>query len=477
MKTQRALIILLSLITLVTLFYTWTNWKGARHLESARTELTDKKESIQLEELLPPPLPDNCNVATTPLFKSFLNSETNSSLGTLKMPPPQCGERNTGESSVHHVARQIDKSFSGDNLAAGQLILLTLSPHDQVLSELKISLQTGKVTWPLDWNEGPTMKVPYMSFLMKSSRVLRALALAEIASGSPDKGLENLRTLLTLGDLSDQPPLYIGILVKSACLQLACDVVEQGLRRGAWNDAQLEAITRRLSTIHLTQDFKETLRLERAAALRIDLYNLDPKLFKIVDENAANEQEGFSSRIMETLLPIAWKLRPSGWTSEDRALYIELMQNYIEAIPVTGGLSNAEILHASSKTRDMNVLTGFISPLMNFIPAITGTFKKVYFTQTLLNSVITACAVERYRLEKKCLPSTLEQLTPDFLPSVPEDPMTGKPLLYKSSSTGSFSLYGTGWNRQDDGALLMNSPASPSEKQADWGIMITHPTH
>jgi hypothetical protein len=49
------------------------------------------------------------------------------------------------------------------------------------------------------------------------------------------------------------------------------------------------------------------------------------------------------------------------------------------------------------------------------------------------------------------LPETLDELVPDFLPSVPIDPNGGKPLRYHPNSDGTYLLYSVGENGVDDG--------------------------
>jgi len=59
-------------------------------------------------------------------------------------------------------------------------------------------------------------------------------------------------------------------------------------------------------------------------------------------------------------------------------------------------------------------------------------------------SLATASAFERYRMAHGRLTSTLEDLVPAFPPSIPTDPLTGKPRCYKPSESSSYLIYGTG---------------------------------
>jgi hypothetical protein len=101
--------------------------------------------------------------------------------------------------------------------------------------------------------------------------------------------------------------------------------------------------------------------------------------------------------------------------------------------------------------------------------------KGIAATQTILRSLATACAVERYRMAHGRLPSTLEDLVPAFLPSVPTDPLTSKPLCYKTSESSSYLIYGTGWDQTDNAGSSVTAITGLSTKtmdQADWGVLM-----
>jgi hypothetical protein len=64
----------------------------------------------------------------------------------------------------------------------------------------------------------------------------------------------------------------------------------------------------------------------------------------------------------------------------------------------------------------------------------------------------TDMALRLYRLEKSSYPARLEELVPQYLDSVPIDPFSEKPLIYKPQ-TNSYLLYSIGPDRKDDGGL------------------------
>jgi hypothetical protein len=73
------------------------------------------------------------------------------------------------------------------------------------------------------------------------------------------------------------------------------------------------------------------------------------------------------------------------------------------------------------------------------------------------------------------LTSTLEDLVPALLPSVPTNPLTGKPRCYKPSASSSYLIYGTDWNQTvnaGSSVTAMTSLSSRLENQADWGVLV-----
>ncbi len=77
---------------------------------------------------------------------------------------------------------------------------------------------------------------------------------------------------------------------------------------------------------------------------------------------------------------------------------------------------------------------------------------------------LSALAVKRYQLRHAAYPPELAALVPEFLPSVPRDPVDGKPLRYQSIGK-TFLLYSVGNDGVDNGGDP--APAPPSES-ADW---------
>jgi len=63
----------------------------------------------------------------------------------------------------------------------------------------------------------------------------------------------------------------------------------------------------------------------------------------------------------------------------------------------------------------------------------------------------TAIALERYRLAKGNYPESLSSLSPQWVATVPNDPIAHQPYHYSKDGDASFRLWSVGWNDHDDG--------------------------
>ena len=90
-------------------------------------------------------------------------------------------------------------------------------------------------------------------------------------------------------------------------------------------------------------------------------------------------------------------------------------------------------------------------------------------TRAKFRSAVACVAAMRYRNDHGNWPETLEALVPEYLPSVPLDPFTGKHVRYKITGTG-ITAYSIGQNlADDDGVFNLNSPINPADPKSEPG--------
>jgi hypothetical protein len=106
-----------------------------------------------------------------------------------------------------------------------------------------------------------------------------------------------------------------------------------------------------------------------------------------------------------------------------------------------------------------------------FISPREGELGKLALSQSGVQEVAVACALERYRLAHNRLPDTLNSLVPQFLASVPRDVIDGQLLRYRRTAADQFVLYSIGWNERDDGGQIAwkkDEPRKQDIEAGDW---------
>ena len=97
--------------------------------------------------------------------------------------------------------------------------------------------------------------------------------------------------------------------------------------------------------------------------------------------------------------------------------------------------------------------------------------------------LITALALERYRIAHGAYPKTLAGLVPEILKVPPADFMDGRPLRYRLTDDGHFMAYSVGLGGVDNGGKLRRRmgdpgyqrPAKPGEPEPAYAIVWPRP--
>lgn len=477
---KRLLLIAVCIVTLVTLFYSWTNWWGARKLSAALAMLRDKNEPTRFEEFVPPPVPDADNVAAAPVFQEFFASAKDSRLGKLDWPGRgKAGKlaRVAGETQIHFEARSIDPDFQGDDQTAGQMVSTSLVPLTPLLEEVAEAVRRPRVCWPIDYSKGLSITLDHLPMMLKLSQVFNRRAIAELAAGRPDRAIEDIQTLFALARLTGSDRIMMSKLVENSALRITLGSIIYGLEHHAWTDSQLAELLKNLSLFQLW-DWFDSYRIERAVFLQSGVMKDKRHFEKSFSSRTPTGTNSFRvdepSEIASAAIAAVWPLIPAGWINESKTEYIEIIQRILDAEKTPNKLPST-ITDIERTLSNISVWRKIRLPIsFTFIEANSGFSKNTMWTWTILQSVAAACAIERYRMAYGRLPATLEDLVPAFLPSIPTDPLTGKPLCYKPSESSSYLIYGTGWDQTDNAGSSL-APFRSMKKfadQADWGVLV-----
>ena len=456
---KKLLFIVISLVTLIGLFYGIENWRGKYAWETYRHEREAKGDSFEWSSIVPPPVPDAENFAATPLFAElFPKPPAHPRLEAISaLSLPQNYYKSSGNWHVGRAENLADwqTCFSNNNLLAA------LSKYDPILNEITEASHRPKCRFPIRYEDNISALLPHLSYMRNLTRIYRLRALTELADGQTDAALADVQLCLRLANTLEDEPLLISFLVHIAMQDMTIQPIWEGLAAHRWTDAQLATLQAEFERVNQFNAFAKAMHGERIFAYTFERKLLEtPSNFRTIEALNA-----FGSNSDSKLANLLYRAVPTGWwyqnmLSVDR-FYTETYLPVIDfdnRIIQPSAIQKANAIVETSRTTPYNVLRKMLAAAMGNIA------RNAAQSQTALNQVTCACALERYRLAHGNYPEKLETLVPEFIAHIPHDVIDGQPLRYRRSAVDKFVLYSIGWKEKDDGGKINPD----SWKNGDW---------
>jgi hypothetical protein len=344
--------------------------------------------------------------------------------------------------------------FTGE-LDARTIELMTayLDANAEALARLDAGAQIAEAKYPL-----PKEMLEPLLWLGEmrtaaSTLVLRAALQTE--RGNIDGAVTSLVNTMALGRSREDSPMLIDHLVVVAVKAMAAQNMGQLAQHQPLTDAQLQRL---IDALPQAEDFDG---LERAFAGEVAGIN------SAFIDRGTMEQFGIGFGPQQELYMF------TGMNHLDRADYIRLMRGYIAAakLPYAQRFAAGEAV-----VRDFESLPEYRITLRILFPALSRA--AVISNRHVADLRVTAVglAVMRYKLAEGKLPAKLADIAPRFIDPLPEDPFTGKPLVYKTLPDGSTVVYSTGEDASDNGGAKLNSKGKQYDPGSDIVFAITPPT-
>jgi len=157
--------------------------------------------------------------------------------------------------------------------------------------------------------------------------------------------------------------------------------------------------------------------------------------------------------------------RPEGWKLLDAAAYAAFMHDQVQPCvdEMAGTILRSRVV-AMEKALDARKSAAGPLSLEQDLPDYFGPIlTKAAKHQALVREAGLWCAVERFRYKFDRIPDRLEELVPEFIDKLPNDPVNGLPLRYVRKGKSDYLLYSMGWNGTDDGGVERRS-----NENGDW---------
>lgn len=468
--------LLLLLVTLIVLAGAWFSYQGRREWAETKAELQRRGEALSLEEFIPPPLPPEQNFFADPIWEP--NAEGKIELFDMQLGAEEAAAlqkqfpslaESIKEGKRADVGRVISRRALSRNYTPEEaaLVLATYEPMKSDFSTLHRLALRSAASFPINYEKGTTMLLPHLNALMRSGQMLAMMARAKAVLKQEDSGADELILILRLPQTVDGDVTLISYLVKLSLYSIALSVIESSV--SDWNAAQVGEVQQALAKADILRQVAGTLRGERAYVNQImDQLKQAPlgEFTKTLQTADGVSESGGHAPLSIEVFAEAYRF---AFFDEDRAFLNQTYQKWLDYLSsepgqVTPARLEVLIAQINESLGGVNRHRRLVTSLA--IPTIKEVFVKAASIETSLRQARIACAIQEYALSEKALPSSLDQLVPEYLENVPRDVIDGGPMRYRSDGK-EYVLWSVGWNEKDDGGNGSPNEKSP-QKKLDW---------
>jgi hypothetical protein len=357
--------------------------------------------------------------------------------------------------TIEDKLRDLDRVPTA-GLDQGQMALLDkeLTTHATALAEARklIAMPRGRHRLAIDVNPIVT-SVADQEDSRRVGILLGYDALVRVQNGDVSGALGSCRASLNAARALSDEPFKICQLFRLLMIATPCSWIERALAQGEASDADLAAVQQLLAEEEKHPTLLIALRGERAT--------LDDLMAKLengtIQEKTLWSLGGFARMPDADLMTRLFGLSRHTIRRE-RARCLELTTRLIEIAQLPkheqeAELGNFEAAFAALPAEAALTRVLFPSP---------GSFCEQCQRKTAqVRSLLVLMAVERYRLKRGKWPDKLDDLKPEFLSVIPNDPYDGKSLRYVKRADG-VTVYSIGPDGSDNGGKIDRSnPAGP----------------
>lgn len=328
-----------------------------------------------------------------------------------------------------------------------------LAQHQETLEALHIAAASGgECRFPVAFEEGMGALLPYVQKMRTAQRLMLLQTEVHAARANATEATESLETSLAMPNALSHQLTQIEQLVRSAMLAAAAGEVEEIVNKLELSDDQLARLAARLQALDVRGPMTEGMLGERAMGYHT---------FRHLGILGPPDMNGGTAVDRARIAADEGRLTRPG----DCLMYLELMGEFIEA----SRQEHPEAMAAANRAEDrLKQLAGNRNPIermkyMNtllILPAMTAAVKSSARTEAHRDLARCLVAAERYRLANDQPPTSLQQLVPQYLPAVPNDPFDGKPLRMVRRGD-ELVFYSIGEDGKDDGGQEMNGENRP----------------
>ena len=328
--------------------------------------------------------------------------------------------------------------------ATRALVEAYIQTNQPALAKVHESLLLPGFRYPVDFSYGPETELPHLGGLKVMARIAALQTALEADGGHGDKWPEDVVLQLTLARTLDDEPTVISHLVRNAILRMAVKATERSLNRVTPSNEMCKRLQDAFARAGETNLLPLALVGERA--MLIPTFRLS---WKEIQSFSQGDEEKSQPRKPQQYsgkpTPVLWL---TGFLERDLDFFLETMGKCasMTSLPAPQNLGLTNYLESAIKISQKRAY--LLSSML--LPSYSRIVVREASTRSLIDLATTALAIERFRHQRGLLPTSLAELTPEFLEEVPRDPFDGAPIRYRVIAKG-YVIYSVDVDGHDDG--------------------------
>lgn len=476
-KRQRALLVLSVLLLGLGMIALDYHLKAKRALADYQKQLVAAGEKLTVDEATPAPVPADKNGVGL-YYRSLTLMNVQQEIFRTN-PPAAMTMVAPGKARIGWTQPDIRSAKATNSWADAVVIASSLSNG---LASLEGLIDRPCFDFNLNYHTGFTLLLPHLAQTKQTAQMLLYAALCDLHWADSESATRRLRALLAIAQGSADERLVISQLVRIAVAAIGAAGTWELLQSPNVTDAQLAQIQNDWNRLEFTLSAENALVMERAMGqMTLEQMRESSAEFRKVATGfawpaaapAAPGGDWFDQA--EQLAKDTWdkgRLKAKetawrfSWAYTDQLRTLKGLQAMLDATRQAHSNGN---FHAASQELesqltalgfhnlavsddsfqlfgdDVDVRTMFSQSILS----LTSFLKRVTTAEANRQLVLTAIALQRYKLRHGNYPTSLELLVPEILPTAPRDPVDGKPLRY-IPHPHDFLLYSVGEDGEDN---------------------------
>lgn len=416
--------------------YLWRDYTLGRRLEAELSALRASGAPLTWEDAAPKPVPDDQNAAVLyqQVFRvDFSAGGSNPTFQDFDTADQEILSRFREEPREEDAEWLREKlAEAGRTEAMGTLREASLKPHS---------------VFAIRWDLGPSALFPHYAKMRAATRVMVQKANLAAYDGDMAEALDWHATVLRMSRHVIDEPALIADLVGIAMQSMSFRALKYLLRDYEVPRGAADELDAALADFDMQAALKHALIGSRALGLQcFDMAYENPVTFM---QQSGSVPTGFEA--LGTIGRVFGPMRKA-----DTLTYLRYMR---ESISLAERPARVGRVKADALTQEIESLQFWQAPLTRMLgPAL---FDRAGSKTDQAVANITMCrlvlALKAHRRDTGAYPASLKELQPTLGWTIPDDPFSGKPYVYRRQGDG-FILYSLGTNEIDDGGMSEYEP-------------------